>query len=133
MYYSLTVKFNATRAHQVQEYHYQSFMQYNRSKGLDVVCYAFEHDKMGRLHLHGVCFIPGHVYIRKFLLPGYHIRIDKIKTIADMNRWMKYICKEQLKSKKKELYTVIKQHIEDFHCPLENEDPADNSTDEYLF
>jgi len=132
-YYSLTVKYNALQANQVQEHHYQSFMQYNSHKGLDVVCHAFEQDKKGRLHLHGIIYAPFHLYIRKFLLPGYHVRIDPLYTLSDLNRYLSYVGKCQTRFKKQELSILMQTHLENFQCPIEVKDPLDKSTDECLF
>lgn len=56
---------------------------------------AFEYDKQGRLHEHGIVLIPVGVFRKKLLISTYSINFKPLKTKEDIAAWKAYCDKEQ--------------------------------------
>lgn len=61
-------------------------------KGI-LVEYVFEEDKLNRLHIHGMMLGRKGLFLSKFRKPFWHIHIDPLVSLADIENWTKYIHK----------------------------------------
>ena len=90
-YYSVTVKKNSGLP--IRE-DYENWLYNAMINGLHIDYYLYEIDKKQRLHIHGIATGRKNLYKKRFMLEGYHQKIDKIDSNEDLVRWMRYIEKD---------------------------------------
>ena len=131
-YRKLTVKMNKGKPLDVQQHHYMTWLQRAADKGIDVVCYAFERDKSQRLHMHGYLYVTSNFYIKSLVLPGWHVRVDKLpQTVFDLQGYMTYICKCQGYREKALIQKQFNDHVREREEAFT--DPLYVETDRCLF
>jgi len=73
---------------------YRSFFDNSEKKGCSFYSKFKELDKKGKIHYHGIVFIPKRVYRKALCLKGLHL---KLKEIFDVEGWEEYCKKDQEK------------------------------------
>lgn len=95
LYYAITIKYIRKGSFLDESELLSKFaMVADRYKG-KIMKYTFEKDSMGRNHLHGIFVARKGIRLNLCKTPYYHIHIDPLKTLIDVQTWMDYIDKDQ--------------------------------------
>lgn len=94
-YYAITIKYIRQGAFMSEAELLAKFASIvDRYKGMPKK-YTFEQDSMGRNHLHGLFTARKGIRLNLCKTPYYHIHIDPLKTLIDVETWLNYIDKDQ--------------------------------------
>lgn len=87
-YYGITLKKNLKVY--PTSYEYEDYLEFIRSKGIQIMDYHMELDNDNRLHLHGTIICPKNFYLKKLQKFGWHLKLVEIPSDKDLKKWSKY-------------------------------------------
>jgi len=89
--YAFTIKYIKCNAYATEENLFFTMMEmvvYHKSILSE---YVFEYDSMNRLHIHGTMLARKGLFLSRFKRPYWHIHIECLKTVTDVENWTRYI------------------------------------------
>ncbi len=87
--FAYTVK--ALGANDVTTGHYHPFFDRLNKLSIEVEYKVSERDKLGKVHYHGIMYLPKGFYRKRLMINGFHI---KLREITDKAGWITYIHKD---------------------------------------
>lgn len=70
---------------------YEPFFNRLDKLGIQVEYKVSENDSLGKLHFHGIMYLPKGFYRKRIMVNGFHI---KLKEVTNKTGWIKYIHKD---------------------------------------
>lgn len=94
--FAYTIKHNSGDPDKVCETHYEPIFHKWKQLGLELEYKIKEKDKQGRLHYHGILYLPKGFFRKRLMCKAsdgkqYHIKLDEI---FNRKGWIKYIEKD---------------------------------------
>lgn len=91
--YGFTVKKLGKEQAEIEDY-CAWFIHISKFKNVVIEHHYPERDSQGKIHYHGVIYVPKTFYRKRLEFKGFHLKLEQI---YDLQGWIRYITKDQLK------------------------------------